>query len=100
MDDETKAKHFKRHEDHAGEISAIPLLFNPKSFTQTVENIFHFSFQVKSGYASISARTPEQAERYGGAPAGPVVQPCVSPESAIDARQAIVSLNMRVSILN
>uniref|UniRef100_A0A7S2XRN1 Non-structural maintenance of chromosomes element 4 n=1 Tax=Attheya septentrionalis TaxID=420275 RepID=A0A7S2XRN1_9STRA len=94
-DTDSRKKLKKRHEAHGGEISVIPLLFNPKSFTQTVENIFHFSFQVKSGHASISARTPEQAARYGGAPAGPVTQPCVAPNVAIDARQAIVSLNMR-----
>lgn len=36
-----------------GQINMVQYLFNPKSFTQTVENIFHYSFLIKKGAAGI-----------------------------------------------
>jgi hypothetical protein len=65
------------------EISAIELLFNPKSFTQTVENLFHFSFAIKHGQASISVEDD-----------GPKTQP-LNVKDHPPPRQAIISLNMR-----
>jgi non-structural maintenance of chromosomes element 4 len=38
------------------EIDGVQFLFNPKSFTQTVENIFNFSFMIKKGEAAIGVR--------------------------------------------
>jgi non-structural maintenance of chromosomes element 4 len=38
------------------EIDGVQFLFNPKSFTQTVENIFNFSFMIKKGAAAIGVR--------------------------------------------
>jgi len=35
----------------------IKFLFNPKSFTQTVENIFNMSFMVKHGWAEVGVRS-------------------------------------------
>lgn len=67
-----------------GEIGAIQYLFNPKSFTQTVENLFHFSFLLKQGHAGIRVTDDK----------GPTVS-----QHRTDVfpppRQAIVSLNMK-----
>lgn len=67
-----------------GEIGAIPYLFNPKSFTQTVENLFHFSFLLKQGKAGICVTDDK----------GPVVRQNRN-EDFPPPRQAIISLNMK-----
>jgi non-structural maintenance of chromosomes element 4 len=46
----------KKLQQTQGEICAVQYLFNPKSFTQTIENVFHFSFMVKDGVASMTTR--------------------------------------------
>lgn len=38
------------------DIDGVQFLVNPKSFTQTVENIFNFSFLIKKGEAEIGVR--------------------------------------------
>jgi hypothetical protein len=40
------------------EVDAVQFLMNPKSFTQTVENIFNASFLVKKGEAKMKFRKP------------------------------------------
>ena len=42
--------------DHGNEVDFVKFLVNPKSFTQTIENIFNFSFLVKTGEAQIKMR--------------------------------------------
>lgn len=79
-------------------VDAVGCLFNPKSFTQTVENVFHFSFLVKESQAGIKARSAEEVEEFGGMP-GPVVRPERTGEKMPTPKQAIVSLNMKVRIL-
>lgn len=72
----------KRLRQHC-EVNAIQYMFNPHSFTQTVENLFHFSFLVKSGRAKIAAR-----------PDGPKVA-SISRSQEKEPTQAIVSLTMK-----
>jgi hypothetical protein len=95
---EKKKKKFLR--EASGKVDAVNCLFNPKSFTQTVENIFHFSFAVKAGSAEIKTRGAEEAEQYGLEP-GPVVKARdLNKDSSATAplpTQAIVAMSMKVS---
>mmetsp|Transcript_20031 Transcript_20031/g.23067 ORF Transcript_20031/g.23067 Transcript_20031/m.23067 type:complete len:386 (-) Transcript_20031:486-1643(-) len=84
----------KKLDDSHENISAIKCLFNPQSFTQTVENIFHFSFMVKNGSAGIKVeRNP--FVRQGGGSKTPTIRPiprdCDNPPQP---RQAIIAFNM------
>jgi non-structural maintenance of chromosomes element 4 len=46
----------QEYKERGLEIEFVPFLVNPKSFTQTVENIFNFSFLIKKGEALIDMR--------------------------------------------
>ena len=68
-----------------GEVNMVQLLFNPKSFTQTVENLFHTSFLVKNGQAKLSVRED-----------GPTVKLITNRQDvAPPPRQSIISLTMK-----
>jgi Nse4 C-terminal len=53
--------------DQPPDIDLVQFLFNPKSFTQTVENIFNFSFFIKKGEAEIGVRPPLRRMTSSGA---------------------------------
>lgn len=87
-------KQMKKNND----VCAIELLFNPKSFTQTVENLYHYSFLVKEGKASLKVRDSKVLDKDKGleADAGPVVKHITKEQSKKPPppRQAIVTLTM------
>lgn len=87
LTDSQKAKKEKLEKRGLEPICAIKCLFNPKSFTQTVENVFHFSFLVRTGAAKIQVGTNEDD-------AGPKIMPSRL-EAGVNTSQAIVALNMR-----
>jgi len=94
VDDEREVrKRKKKFVRENSQVNVVNCLFNPKSFTQTVENVFHFSFLVKDGKAGINTRRAEDAEEYGGDP-GPVIRPTDNLNMPAP-KQAIVSLNMK-----
>jgi hypothetical protein len=69
-------------------VDAFRFLFNPKSFTQTVENIFHFSFLIKKGEASIDVKCSDDDKDD---------QLVIAPTQgeAEETTQAVCSFNMR-----
>ena len=83
------------------EVDGVQFLFNPKSFTQTVENIFHFSFLIKKSEAAIGVRSHEEADGAGKLP-GLWVKAVHNDENDDDAQpapsettQAVVPFTMR-----
>jgi hypothetical protein len=99
MDQETKKRCAKKAK-HAERPCAVQFLFNPESFTQTVENVFSLSFLIKKGSAEVGVRSLEQCRSNGlsGCTPGPYVVHKSHPEGAPvpKAKQAIVALNMKV----
>ena len=60
------------------------MLLNPKSFTESVENFFHFSFLVKKGHAGLDLDKQ-----------GNPVTFMTEVNNDIPARQSIVTLDMK-----
>jgi non-structural maintenance of chromosomes element 4 len=73
--------------NNKNEIDGVNFLFNPKSFTQTVENLFNFSFLIKKGDAEIGVNDNT----------GLFVRPRSAPNDGepVVTTQAVVSFTMR-----
>lgn len=88
----------KKQMKKSNDVCAIELLFNPKSFTQTVENLYNYSFLVKQGKASLKVRDSKILDEDTGLEvnAGPVVRHVTTDQAKKPPppRQAIVTLTM------
>lgn len=79
--------------ERPGEVCAVQFLFNPRSFTQTVENIFGLSFLVKQGLAKVGVRSKEECKAEGVLP-GPYVRSKTVHDKTRQAKQAIVAMDL------
>mmetsp|Transcript_25213 Transcript_25213/g.58247 ORF Transcript_25213/g.58247 Transcript_25213/m.58247 type:complete len:189 (-) Transcript_25213:223-789(-) len=74
-----------RRKKKVKKVCAVKFLVNPQSFTQTVENIFHYSYLVRSGKAAIAV------DKKTGLP---TVKPKDLQAGTPTPRQAILAFNM------
>jgi hypothetical protein len=85
------------------EIDGVQYLFNPDSFTQTVENIFHYSFLIKKGEAAIGVRSRRSQALEESSPTssgftqhqGLYVKPAALNDHRPENRQAVVAFTMK-----
>jgi len=82
-------------------IDMTQFLFNPKSFTQTVENLVGLSFMCKNGNAAVGVRTSEDVKGFEDiVPPGPFVrfsgEDNELPENEnLPAKQSVVAFTMK-----
>jgi hypothetical protein len=92
----------KQVQDRGMEIDGVQYLFNPDSFTQTVENIFHYSFLIKKGEAAIGVRSrraqaleeSSQSQSEFGQQ-GLWVKPALLGDQNVESKQAVVAFTMK-----
>lgn len=82
-------KSLKRVCKRRGQVEFYEFVINPKSFSQTIENIFHLSFSVKQGFAKLSV-APDG--RLMVAPSKPTEQ--AEDGNPIASNQAVMSMSM------
>ncbi len=93
-------KRIKRELRRNKDVCAVELLFDPTSFTQTVENMYHYSFLVKDGKASLKVRDETFLDKKNklhplkGGPVANSLSNKTKTEPTPQPRQAIVSLTM------
>eukprot|EP01114_Cavostelium_apophysatum_P014871 TRINITY_DN3957_c0_g1_i1.p1 TRINITY_DN3957_c0_g1~~TRINITY_DN3957_c0_g1_i1.p1 ORF type:complete len:425 (-),score=102.44 TRINITY_DN3957_c0_g1_i1:585-1859(-) len=91
LDSETSrnVQEVKSHLEKAKEMNFYKFIFDPKSFSNTVENMFHLSFLIKEGHASLKLDESRQPIVGIATPANEME------ESSGDAvkRQTVVQLN-------
>lgn len=92
------AEKTRRYMSEAQKVDAVQALFDPHSFTQTVENINHLSFFIRANSAAVDVRSADEAMEFGLGGPGPVIRPLMKrQEEPLPPRQAVLSLSMRVS---
>lgn len=88
----------KRYKCGAQKVDVIQALFDPRSFTQTVENISHLAHFVKENRVAVEVRNADEARASGFGGPGPLVLPLSKKqEEPPPPTQAIVALNMKVN---
>jgi hypothetical protein len=92
LKDMKKVLNKKTTKSNAADTSGTHFLLNPKSFTQSVENIFAFSFLVKKGEAAIGIRENPGLGETRGLYVAPRV---LSADAPTQAKQSVVSFTMR-----
>eukprot|EP00980_Cylindrotheca_fusiformis_P006335 scaffold1356_cov123-Cylindrotheca_fusiformis.AAC.16 len=86
----------KKLKKHGVEICAMRYLINPKSFTQTVENLFHYSFLIKRGHAAMRVNAKGFGEYLGeDSRGGMFVKYVGEQKDNPEPKQAILSLTMK-----
>lgn len=86
---------------HKTDICGVQFLLNPHSFTQTVENVFNYSFLIKRGEGAIGVRDTSPLQGGDGTSSvgeglrGLYVGRRRCTEGAMRAKQSVVALTMR-----
>jgi hypothetical protein len=81
--------------DKGSDIAGAKFLCNPQSFTQTVENMFHFSFLIKKGEAKICIRDGGGLGASKGGLYVSAAKPAPEGDDHADNKQAVLAFTMQ-----